>query len=303
MRNAITLTLIMILGLFASLFAGAQTTNADSQINTPFFSGINILSPSNATYNSSLLTLNVSITTLGGSDIRLLMKYSIDGEYRDIIPVITQYPCGSIIIALHNGLVHLPVLNEGSHKITVYAEYTYPNNNKFITPFPGEITQFYAETVYFTINDGDVPSITNLSVENKTYNQTYLLLNFTINQPTSWIGYCLDGKTNVTILGNTTLVGLSNGSHDLAIYANDTEGNMGATKMVTFNVAVLPSPSWMPFQSLPSQELQASTSVHLLSETTASVKVILITGVSVIILISIVLFYQKRSKQHDITSF
>jgi amino acid permease len=148
----IALVLTLILALLISLVAGVQTVKADSQTCSPFFSGINIISPSNNTYSSSLLTLNVSVTTLGGSNLKISMNYSLDGTYNQTIPVTIQYPTGnSFMLALHTGLVNLLALPEASHNITVYVEYEYPNNNKFVTPFPGTVTQFYDSTVYFTI--------------------------------------------------------------------------------------------------------------------------------------------------------
>jgi hypothetical protein len=92
--------------------------------------------------------------------------------------------------------------------------------------------------VYFTINDGTPPAITNLSIIDGTYKQNNLTLSFTADKPTSWIGYSLDGAENQTIAGNTTLTALANGSHSLTIYANDTAGNMGASGTVNFNVDV-----------------------------------------------------------------
>ena len=145
--------LTLIVALLISVVVGVQTVKADSQTGSPFFSGINIISPSNSTYSSSLLTLNVSVTTLGGSNIKISMNYSLDGTYNQTIPVTIQYPTGnSFMMALHTGLADLPALPEGSHNITVYVEYEYPNNNRFVTPFPGTITQFYDSTVYFTIS-------------------------------------------------------------------------------------------------------------------------------------------------------
>lgn len=47
----------------------------------------------------------------------------------------------------------------------------------------------------------------------------------------------MDGRTNITIDGNTTLTGLTNGSHTLTIYANDTYGSTAAPQTVTFVIA------------------------------------------------------------------
>jgi hypothetical protein len=46
--------------------------------------------------------------------------------------------------------------------------------------------------------------------------------------------YNSDDKANVTITRNTTLSGLSNGSHSLIVYANDTAGNVGKADFVFF---------------------------------------------------------------------
>ncbi|MEM2105982.1 MAG: hypothetical protein QXV21_05925 [Candidatus Bathyarchaeia archaeon] len=63
---------------------------------------------------------------------------------------------------------------------------------------------------------------------------------FTVDKAVSWIGYSLDGQANVTISGNTTLIGLAEGVHDVIVYANDTFGRMGASCKVCFYVDTLP---------------------------------------------------------------
>jgi hypothetical protein len=96
-----------------------------------------------------------------------------------------------------------------------------------------------SNTVYFIIDDGAPPIISALSLENKTYSQKDLALNFTVDEPTSWIGYCLDGQAYVTVAENFTLTELSYGSHTLTLYANDTVGNMGASETINFSTAAL----------------------------------------------------------------
>lgn len=49
--------------------------------------------------------------------------------------------------------------------------------------------------------------------------------------------YSLDGQDNVSITGNTTLTGLSNGTHNLTIYAKYAEGSIGASENIVFTVA------------------------------------------------------------------
>ncbi len=74
--------------------------------------------------------------------------------------------------------------------------------------------------------------------ENKTY--AAVTLSFTINRATLWMGYRIDNGANVTIKAETTLSGLTEGAHNVIIYANDTSGNMGASNTVTFIIDTLP---------------------------------------------------------------
>jgi len=87
-----------------------------------------------------------------------------------------------------------------------------------------------------TSPDTMLPNIVILSPENRTYTTTSVFLNFTVDEEVSWIGYSLDGEANVTIGGNTTLFGLSEGVHSIIVFANDTNGNMGLSNLVYFTV-------------------------------------------------------------------
>ena len=93
-----------------------------------------------------------------------------------------------------------------------------------------------SSSVFFTI--GGPPSISVLSIENKTYTTTDIPLNFTVNALASQNTYSLDGQENVTIAGNTTLTGLANGDHNLTIYAKDEAGNIGVSETIHFSVNV-----------------------------------------------------------------
>jgi N-acetylneuraminic acid mutarotase len=85
------------------------------------------------------------------------------------------------------------------------------------------------------------PKISFLSPLNQTYNETNVPLLFNVDKPVNLACYSLDGKQNVTIIGNTTLTGLSNGLHSVTVYANDTYGNIGVSETVTFTIS-LPFP-------------------------------------------------------------
>ncbi len=83
------------------------------------------------------------------------------------------------------------------------------------------------------------PAIIITSPQNITYAADAINLNYTVNEPTLWEGYSLDGNANVTLTGNKLLTELTQGPHWLTVYANDTSGNMGSST-VWFTVNLHP---------------------------------------------------------------
>ncbi len=189
---------------------------------------ISILYPANTTYSPSPLLLSVSSVGLGGCNIYYSMSYSVDGKGSVSIPLVTQSHEMSFQVTISGSSI-LPELPEGPHNVTVYETIQVDTSSPF--------TQCDNNTVCFTVDDGNPPIITNLSPENKTYSQNDLPLNFTIDEPTKWIGYCLDGQDNVTIAGNTTLTGLPYKEHNVTVYAQDLAGNIGASETIRFNLS------------------------------------------------------------------
>jgi hypothetical protein len=84
--------------------------------------------------------------------------------------------------------------------------------------------------------DVSPPLVSVSSPKNKTYDTGDVVLTFTVNEPASWIRYSLDGQDNVTITANITLSGLSKGAHNLAVYAKDFAGNIGASEIIHFSI-------------------------------------------------------------------
>jgi len=90
---------------------------------------------------------------------------------------------------------------------------------------------------YTPFGYGAAPPIIDVaSPVNQTYNASSVSLDFMVNKPVAWMGYSLDGRDNVTINGNTTLDGLSNGLHNITVYARDELDNTGASETVSFIV-------------------------------------------------------------------
>ena len=107
-----------------------------------------------------------------------------------------------------------------------------------------------AESLHYEVKEekeGNVdptqPMITILSPTNTTY-QTDPQLHFNFNKPfIVWMGYSLDGQNNVTVTENKlNLTGLSNGSYNLTVYANDIEGKTGRSETVYFSINKKPKP-------------------------------------------------------------
>jgi hypothetical protein len=92
----------------------------------------------------------------------------------------------------------------------------------------------------YTVVDTGPPTITLVTPENTTYVTDSVDLNFSAVDISgiSWTGYSLDGGDNITS-GNTTFSGLSEGQHNVTVYANDTAGNM-ASETVHFTVDAVP---------------------------------------------------------------
>jgi hypothetical protein len=231
-------------------------------VSAASYSVVKILSPCNETYASKFLTLNVTFT-FGGLDYTL--TYAVDGKNGGPMPFEVVNPDNQMhVMYTAFGVVNMPELSEGSHCLTVTiicGLYNYHGANPPGAPFkptsPGssDYEATWTDTVYFTIDSGAgttepalatdsvPPSISNISLDNRTYTSTEVQLNFTLSENISQVTYSLDEKDNVTIPGNTTLRGLSTGPHNITLYARDAAGNTGTSETITFTVANETEPS------------------------------------------------------------
>jgi hypothetical protein len=93
-----------------------------------------------------------------------------------------------------------------------------------------------------TLQSEDVkpPSIAISTPRNATYGANHVALSIAINENPFWMGYCLDEQDIVTVSGNTMITDLSDGTHSLTVYANDSVGNMGQSKTVCFTIDTRP---------------------------------------------------------------
>ena len=84
--------------------------------------------------------------------------------------------------------------------------------------------------------DIEAPVLSILSPKNEEYKTSEVSLTFIVDEPTSWLGYSIDGQDTVTITGNTTLSDLASGEHTIIVYATDTSGNE-ASEIISFTIA------------------------------------------------------------------
>ncbi|MBT0159085.1 hypothetical protein G4O51_03775 [Candidatus Bathyarchaeota archaeon A05DMB-2] len=196
-----------------------------------------IISPENCkVYSSSNISLNFNISWPESIDFFWLFQIYYNASWQ---PNKTNVDYGSSARSITINLTEIP---EGSHQLEVVAVAKYTGyishqeikNNLYLTAYYVSYRLNGSSIVNFTIDLP--PKISILSLGNKTYSAPNVELDFAVNEPISEVAYSLDGKENVTIAGNTTLTGLSNGAHNVTVYAWDAAGNTGASETIQFNV-------------------------------------------------------------------
>jgi hypothetical protein len=225
-KSAAILTFILLLPF---LIVNATPT-AKAQDTPTIGDGIKIWSPCNRTYDpNETITVNTSSSTLLGGNIIYSGTYILDGDSPQTLQTESlQIRSWDLFFGALIGTAKLPKLAEGQHKLCIYMK-TYIDSTSKSPTVTGEAT------VYFTIIDLNPPDITLNALDGAVFNQTRVPLNFTVSEPTSWSAYSLDNGAITGIASNATLT-VTAGSHTMIVYANDTAGNMGQSKVATFAV-------------------------------------------------------------------
>lgn len=209
---------------------------------------ISILYPKNNTaYNVNYVALTFDVSAPTGptvySPILRFIYYKTDWQQNEVFVYnkytsdsSSGYPTNGRLASFSSNL-NLTGIPEGNHSvivIAIYHGYYIPGNLPHTLSRNG-FTITGSSSVNFII-DTIPPSISVLTVENRTYDIPDVPLNFTVNEPVSQITYNLDEQGDVTIAGNTTLIGLSNGAHNLTVYATDPAAHIGCSKTVYFSI-------------------------------------------------------------------
>ncbi len=162
--------------------------------------------------------------------------------------------------------INLTSIPEGSHSVEVFATMLGSRETSESPSFGGTTLVRYGN--YHLIGSASIrfsveyPAV--LSPENKTYDVSSVQLNFTLNNSYSKVAFSVDGQPKATISENTTLFGLSNGSHNVTVYANDNFGNMGASETISFTVAVPASFPTVPVAAGSAVSIAAVTAAGLI---------------------------------------
>ncbi|MEM2999467.1 MAG: hypothetical protein QXX34_02960 [Candidatus Bathyarchaeia archaeon] len=290
MRKAALVSILLPVVLASIRLVAFYMVEANFVPSIPF---IRIASPANKTYNTNLIPLNLTITTFFdfGRGPRIV-EYSLDGK--ENVTISTEYQgLDENYFSTVTGFAPLPELSEGSHTITVYATYRFPDYGAYATSD--------SKTVTFTIELAS-PYVTVLSPENYAgYNTTSVPLIFTVDTPFSTLSYRLDGGATIPIDGNTTLTGLPVGLNKLVVYATNAQGTMGISETVSFEVIeepASPPPSPSPTSMLSPESAPAITpSVNPTSISTSepSSTTIIIFAIAVgVVSLGVLIYLTKR---------
>ena len=225
-----------------------ETSDANTIVDGNTNANVTIQSPENKTYNSNNITLAFTIESDAGPreyfsgrvlDLFLTHGCVLDNDLSRLVQAVKggyfyeDFPDDFSVTLSESGnryfgnttLANLP---EGPHNLTVWIR-----ADQYMISYKGYIWSVYS-TVSFNIDSP--PYITVLSPQTKTYNTSFIPLDFTVSEKSSKIEYSLDGRKNVTIGGNTTLAWLASGDHNLTVFAVDETGNAGASETLFFTV-------------------------------------------------------------------
>ena len=204
-----------------------------------------IEAPTNGASNSSnslSLTYNASIGNSSTASVRFLWKVTFEADW--LPNNVTTYEFNAdkdpytteLLITEFSKTLNLTEIPEGTHSLMVHVTergaYERISGGGFDTKV--YITNFFivgSSSVVSTV-DLTSPTISVLSVENRTYYVSDVPLTVVADEVLSRLAYSLDGHENVTVTGNTTLTNLTVGEHNLMVYATDLAGNTIAAKTI-----------------------------------------------------------------------
>ncbi len=318
---------ITISAILMSQFVGVYVANANPHVFFPDRPNmtlpiVTVQTPTeNGSYPKDSVTLDFNVTKpdstwfWGGYGIPpsssiATISYTIDGNF-------TLVFSNSDVVDHLEGNSHytfeLGNLTAGKHTLLVFVSALHFYGGMTSTP----LREQNSKSIYVTFSvDENPPTISHLSIENKTYTSPSAELNFEVASQPSWTGYSLDNQENVTvplktvqigfnstILGNVTLTDLSDGTHSIVVYSNNTASTTCKSDIIFFTVDTpepTPSPVLSPSPSSTSEPTleptQTATPTNGDNQTLDLTPILVLSGIGVIAVAVGVLFYYRRRR-------
>jgi hypothetical protein len=310
MRKALAFVSILLFSVVAGTVL-IQNVKADPMPATPRSVDIVVQSPTrDKVYNMVNIPLqfSVAIPRNFADESRVLsVKYWLDdrllGEH-----------AGEDLPRTYS--VVLNGLSEGAHSVKVWMKVHYLMRSLVWDEIRGyreryriEVEQSgYSKVISFRVETS--PPNINVLTSQETFETSSstadVPLNFTVNEPVSWVGYTLNGKDVVTVddyLLSTEWFGRDNyqlvvkgvpaGEHSLTVYVEDLGGNRGASEPFNFIITYEKLSETEQTQETSSETDQAST--FFLTETIAVG--IVITASAAVVSFGLVAYFLRRKKR------
>jgi hypothetical protein len=256
-KNAL-LTAAFILVLLFSGVAGTQFVNVGKANPQIYYESVSppedakppnisiIPAENNTVYASKSVSLNISVSIPES----MWNQYSLDlnevryqMDWKESAATLYHYRVGSgLFITDFSKNVTLTDIPEGYHNITFIAQ----GYGGYCEGFTGKYFYVASSTMIRFSVDTISPRVSILSLKDGTFKTAEIPLNFTVSEQASKISYVLDGQKNKTISGNTTLLNLPVGVHNVTVYAWDAAGNIGSSETVIFTTVLAETFPVMP---------------------------------------------------------
>ena len=225
-----------------------------------------IQTPQNNTINSGIANISIysNVTISGDGEALYLKKIHFETDWQPHPTIVYEFIPGTYMntITEFNKTITIGEIPEGNHTITIFTlergRYEEPQ------PYTAGFKAFY---YYFSINsssslnfttDKTIPTTTfSLPEDNKYYSST-INLNYTISEKVSQLKYSLDGQDQVNslfsenlegnngttgfdVIGTLVLSNLTDGKHNVTIYATDLAGHTGVSETIYFTIEPFPT--------------------------------------------------------------
>lgn len=179
--------------------------------------------------------------------------YALSGEDVNHTAIMPTLGAARTVSMHQNG----SLMQSGTVPITNISSYSQDGDYEIKVNYTGDDNYTYAQRiqyVHITASDIDPPDIfIDYPANNSHHNESSVYFNLTLDQDAAWCGYSLDSAANVTMSNTSKSVwyylvgGLSETTHSIVFWCNDTIPNMNSTSPLNFTVD-LTEPGLVIFQ-------------------------------------------------------